>query len=262
LQVNQQFGCFLNRTLILVAVALFVCGCVWNYSTRKYLNGFSDAIVPLEGSLEKKSEALLGWFRDEPERRGAPVEGTNPRDPVGIVQDARLLKVCGSASNAFVNLAEAAGLRTRRLLLLDASGRTKHVVVEVKWDERWVVIDPSFRAVFRDHTGRALSKEDPRRPEVFNDAIISIPGYKPTYTFEHRASSFDANSCPNLLCTTNNELLIPELGGNNQLGLLSRESFTLADTRILAAACRRCLHSAARAPIRSQTIGRRDSWIS
>jgi hypothetical protein len=104
---------------------------------------------------------------------------------VGVVQDARLLNVCGSASNAFINLAEAAGLKTRRLLLLDASGGTKHVVVEVKWDDRWVVVDPSFRSVFRDHSGRALTKQDLRNPEIFRDAISRIPNYTPTYTFEH-----------------------------------------------------------------------------
>jgi len=149
------------------------------------LKGFSDAIVPLQGLPEEKTEALLGWLREEPDRRGTFMERTNLRDPVGIVQDTRLLKVCGSASNAFVNLAEAAGLRTRRLLLLDASGGTKHVVVEVKWDERWVVVDPSFRSVFRDQSGRALTKEDLRNPEIFRDAISRIPNYKPTYTFDH-----------------------------------------------------------------------------
>ena len=178
------FGRYLNRALILAALALLIYGLVWNYSTRRYLKGFSDAIVPLEGSPEEKSEALLGWLNHEPERRGASTRSSDLRDPVGIVQDARLLRVCGSASNAFVNLAEAAGLRTRRLLLLDASGGTKHVVVEVKWSERWVVVDPSFRSVFRDSAGRALTKDDLRNPEVFKDATSRIPNYNPTYTFE------------------------------------------------------------------------------
>jgi hypothetical protein len=179
------FGGYLNRGLLIVAVALFFYGLAWNYSTRRYLKGFSDAIVPLQGSPEEKSEALLGWLREEPDRTGASIKGTNLRDPVGIVQDARLLKICGSASNAFVNLAEAAGLSTRRLLLLDASGGTTHVVVEVKWGKRWVVVDPSFRSVFRDQSGRALTKDDLRNPEIFRDAIARIPNYKPTYTFDH-----------------------------------------------------------------------------
>ena len=178
------FGRYLNRTLILAAVALFVYGLAWSYSSRRYLKGFSDAIVPLEGSPEEKSEALLGWLRHEPERRYPAAAPATLRDPVAIVQDARLLKVCGSASNAFINLAAAANLRTRRLLLLDAVGSTKHVVVEVKWDERWIVVDPSFRFVFRDYSGRALTKEDLRKPEIFRDAISRIPNYSPTYTFD------------------------------------------------------------------------------
>ena len=177
------FGRYLNRALLLAAVALSVYGVIWTFSTHRYLKGFSDAIVPLEGSPEEKSEALLGWLRHEPERRYPAVPATL-RDPVAIVQDARLLKVCGSASNAFINLAAAANLRTRRLLLLDAAGGTKHVVVEVKWDERWVVVDPSFRFVFRDYSGRALTKEDLRKPEIFRDAISRIPNYSPTYTFD------------------------------------------------------------------------------
>ncbi|MGA9389760.1 MAG: hypothetical protein WBV69_04865, partial [Candidatus Sulfotelmatobacter sp.] len=100
------------------------------------------------------------------------------------VQDARLLKICGSASNAFINLGEAVGLKTRRLLLLNTAGNSKHVVVEVQWGNRWAVVDPSSRAVFRDGSGRPLTKEELRDPEVFKDAISRIPGYNPDYTFE------------------------------------------------------------------------------
>ena len=180
------FGRYWNRTLILAAVALFVYGLAWNYSTRKYLKGFSDAIIPLDGSPEEKSESLLTWFRKEPERRETPAGESNPRDPIGIVQDARLLKVCGSSSSSFINLAEAAGLRARRLLLLD-SGKTNHVVVEVKWDERWVVVDPSFRMVFRDHSGRALSKEELANPATFREVISIMPTYNRLYDFDEIA---------------------------------------------------------------------------
>jgi hypothetical protein len=183
---NYRFlllGRFLSGGLLLAAVVLLVYGLIWNYSTRRYLKGFSEAIVPLQGSPEEKTKALLGWLRDEPARKDTSTEGS-PRDPVGVVQHARLLKICGSASNAFANLAEAAGLKTRRLLLLDPSGGTKHVVVEVEWTKRWVVVDPSFRSIFEDQTGRALTKEDLRNPEIFRDAISRIPNYQPIYTFD------------------------------------------------------------------------------
>jgi hypothetical protein len=175
---------YLSKALILAAVALFFYGAAWNYATRRYLEGFVDAIVPLNGTPEQKSEALLDWLRHAPERRRGLADQASPRDPVGVVQDARLLKVCGSASNAFINLAEAAGVKTRRLLLLNASGGSKHVVVEVEWGDRWVVVDPSFRAVFRAGSGRPLTKEELHNPETFQDAISRIPDYSPEYSFE------------------------------------------------------------------------------
>jgi hypothetical protein len=178
------FARYLSRGLVFVGIALLVYGLAWNYSARRYLEGFADAIIPLDGTPEQKSEALLDWLRHTPERRGGELDHASPRDPVGVVQDARLLKVCGSASNAFINLGEAVGLKTRRLLLLDTAGGAKHVVVEVQWGGRWAVVDPSFRAVFRDRSGRPLTKEELRNPEVFQDAISRIPDYNPDYTFE------------------------------------------------------------------------------
>lgn len=176
----------LRNILLIAAFLSLIYGLVWTYSTDRYLKGFADAIVPLQGSPEQKTEALLKWFRHEPERADATVEGiTNLRDPVNIVQNARLLKICGSASNAFINLAAAAGLNTRRLLLLDRTGGTMHVVVEVLWGDRWIVVDPVFSHVFRDHSGRPLTKEELSNPKVFRDAIRRMPRYSRTYTFAH-----------------------------------------------------------------------------
>jgi|SRR5579864_1517614 len=179
---------FGSNALAISAFLLVIYGVGWTYATHRYLKGFADAIVPLEGSSEAKSEALLTWLRRRPERLDDTVEGSAAqRDPVDIVQNARLLKVCGSAANAFINLADAAGLRTRRLLLLDESGSAKHVVAEVQWGERWVVVDPQRGRVFKDRQGRALTKEELHDPEVFQDAISRMPGYSPLYTFERTA---------------------------------------------------------------------------
>ncbi len=178
-------GHLATRALVIFAVGLFVYGLVWNLSTRRYLKGFSDAIVPLEGSEQERTEALLRWFRHEPQRLEGPGAGIgSTRDTVIIVRNARLLKICGSATNAFINLAGAAGLKTRRLLLLSEFGTTMHVVAEVKWGDRWVVVDPQQGGVFRNHLGRALSKEELRDPTVFRDAISDMPGYNPEYTFK------------------------------------------------------------------------------
>jgi hypothetical protein len=176
---------FANYVLVIAAVCLLTCSLAWNFSTRCYLRGFADAIVPVDGSSQEKSEALLAWLRHEPGRNRAPGDQGILRDPVWIVQNAQLLKVCGSASNAFLNLADAARLNTRRLLLLDSTGGAKHVVVEVQWGKRWVVVDPSLGLVFKDGLGRALSKENLRDPVIFQDAVSRMPGYSRTYTFEH-----------------------------------------------------------------------------
>jgi hypothetical protein len=176
------------QLVILGAIALLAFGIAWNFSTRRYLKGFADAIIPLEGSPKEKTEALADWFRHEPQRNNFPTSGSagllHDRDPVNIVQNARLLKVCGTASNAFMNLADASGLAVRRLLLLDTSGNTMHVVAEVQWGSKWIVVDPSHGIVFRDHLGRALAKEELRNPELFHDAISRIPTYDPKYTFD------------------------------------------------------------------------------
>ena len=89
--------------LVIGAFLVLAYGIAARYSTQRYLKGFADAIVPLNGSPEEKTEALLGWFQHEPKRSDSPVEGAmGLRDPVKIVQSERLLKVCGSASNAFM----------------------------------------------------------------------------------------------------------------------------------------------------------------
>ncbi len=47
----------------------------WEYSVRRYLKGFSDAIVP--GMASPEQEAILGWMRTGPER----VSALNPGAP-------------------------------------------------------------------------------------------------------------------------------------------------------------------------------------
>jgi hypothetical protein len=177
-----------SNAFLIATFSLLLYGLAWDYSTQRYLKGFADAIVPLEGSPLEKSDALLNWLRHEPERTDSADNGTTSlRDPVNIVQNARLLKYCGSATNAFINLADAVDVNTRRLLLLDESGSAKHVVAEVESEKRWVVVDPSLGLAFKDRSGRALSKQELRDPKVFREAISRMPGYSPSYTFDHTA---------------------------------------------------------------------------
>jgi len=178
-----------SKLFMIAGLALFAYSVTWSFATRRYLRGFADAIVPLNGSAQDKTEALLRWFRNEPNRNTSRTSGSDgllhDRDPVNIVQNLQLLKVCGTATNAFMNLADAAGLKSRRLLLLDQAGRTKHVVAEVQWDDRWIVVNPQLGLIYKDQLGRALTKEELRNPKVFQDSISSMPGYDPEYTFEH-----------------------------------------------------------------------------
>jgi len=174
--------------LIVVSFALLFFGLFWNHLTHEYLRGFADAIVPLNGSDEKKAEALLGWLSHTPGRaEGFAKNALDERDPVDVLHDEKLLKVCGSTANAFINLAKVSGLKTRRLLLVDESGGAKHVTAEVLIGGRWVVVDPSTGSMFKDASGRLLTKEELREPEVFLDAISRIPRYPAMYSFERTA---------------------------------------------------------------------------
>ena len=157
----------------------------WEFSTRSYLKGFSDAVIPSSDSTEQKIEGILQWMANGPARRDVAAPGglanRNPEDTLNI---QRLLQVCGTATNAFVNLAQSSGLRARRLLLLDQHRLSKHVVVEVLTGDRWIVVDPSYHTVMRLPDGHTLTRVELRDPAVFRAATQSIPGYPQSYTYE------------------------------------------------------------------------------
>jgi hypothetical protein len=71
-----------SNALLAVALLGLMYSGVREYSVRRYLDGFSDAIVPNFLPAEQKVEAILDWMRAEPSRGVA----TNPdesgrRDP-------------------------------------------------------------------------------------------------------------------------------------------------------------------------------------
>ena len=174
--------------LLATAFAAMLYSCVREYSVRRYLDGFSDAIVPNSLPAEQKVTAILDWMRDEPSRANT----TNPealakRDPEMTLTYRQLLNVCGTATNAFLNLARSSDLRVRRLLLLTPDRRTKHVVAEVLIDGRWIIVDPTFRAVMKDARGHYLTRSELRNPAVFSEAAGAIPNYPHEYTYEQFA---------------------------------------------------------------------------
>jgi len=177
----------INVLLAAAFGALLYSGC-WEYSVRQYLRGFSDAIVPAAASPEEQVQAILHWMNSGPPRQVA----TNPaqlssRDPETTLNYQQLLSVCGSATNAFLNLSRSAGLNTRRLLLLTPERKTKHVVAEVPIDGRWVIVDPSFRLMLRDAEGKLLTRKELQNPAIFAQATGVVPNYPKEYDYTHFA---------------------------------------------------------------------------
>jgi hypothetical protein len=171
---------------LIVSIFLAAYSAGWEFSTRRYLEGFSDAIVPATSPGDEKIEAILNWMAHGPARRTsneAALE-TN-RDPTDTLNYDALLRVCGSATNAFINLVDTGGMQARRLLLVDSRQMTKHVVAEVLVDGRWIVVDPSFRVVMRGADGKTLTREELADPGIFAAATRNIRGYEPSYTFDH-----------------------------------------------------------------------------
>jgi Transglutaminase-like superfamily len=176
---------FAVNVLLAASLAAVLYGAAWEFSTRSYLKGFSDAIIPASGDTEQKVEAILQWMAHGPVRRSAADPAVLPaRNPEETLNIQQLLQVCGTATNAFVNLAQISGLHARRLLLLDQYGLSKHVVVEVLVGDRWVVVDPSYHFVLRLPDGRYPTRTELKDPAIFQAATQSIPNYPAVYTYE------------------------------------------------------------------------------
>lgn len=177
-----------SNLLLAAAFVAMLYYCHREYSVRWYLDGFSDAIVSNTLPAEQRVEAILNWMRAEPSRAIA----TNPdalakRDPEMTLTYRQLLNVCGTATNAFLNLARSSDLRVRRLLLLSPDRRTKHVVAEVLIGERWIIVDPTYRVIMKDAGGRFLTRKDLQDPAVFSEAVGVIPNYPHEYTYDRFA---------------------------------------------------------------------------
>ena len=85
-----------NLLLVAVVVSSLYAG-VREYSVRRYLDGFSDAIVPNSMPDEQKLQAVLDWMRAEPSRASsANPEALAKRDPEVTLTYGQLLNVCGT----------------------------------------------------------------------------------------------------------------------------------------------------------------------
>jgi hypothetical protein len=177
-----------SNVLLALALAATAYSGVWEISVRRYLRGFSDAIIPESASSQQKAEAILAWMKNGPPRlESANLAQLSPHDPEDTLNYRQLMEVCGSATNAFLNLSRSAGLPSRRLLLLTPEHTTKHVVAEVNVDGRWVIADATYRAFLKDAQGNLLTRKDLQSPEVFREAVSVLPQYPMEYTYERYA---------------------------------------------------------------------------
>jgi Transglutaminase-like superfamily len=176
------------NALLLCALLATIGTAYWEITVREYLDGFSDAVVSDSAAPMEKVDAILRWMRYGPPRPDAPdLAILSARDPQDTLNYHQLLNVCGSATNAFLNLSRSTGLQVRRLLLLTPENYAKHVVAEVYVDGRWIIVDPTYRTVLRDAHGRLLTRQDLQDPEIFRQASANIPHYVPEYSYERSA---------------------------------------------------------------------------
>jgi transglutaminase-like putative cysteine protease len=174
--------------MLLVAILCAVWTGIREYSVRRYLSGFSDAIIPEAAPPQEKVQAIIDWMRLGPPRLEAPAQNVlSAHDPTDTLNYRQLLEVCGSATNAFINLSRSSGVQTRRLLLLTPDRSTKHVVAEVLLDGRWVIVDATYRVIMKDAQGNLLTRRELQNPAIFQEATSLIPNYTQEYDYQNFA---------------------------------------------------------------------------
>jgi Transglutaminase-like superfamily len=179
---------WLANLLLAVSLIATIWSGVKEFEVRQYLKGFSNAIVPEAGSPQQKVEAILAWINNGPENLGTePIDTLSRSDPRNTINYQHLLETCGSVTYAFLDLSRSAGLEARPLLLLSPEYTTKHAVAEVRIDNRWVIIDPSYGVLMRSARGNLLTREDLENPEALREATSSLTNYSPEYTYERVA---------------------------------------------------------------------------
>lgn len=179
---------YVSHVLLLFSLAWAVYSLAWEYSTRSYLRGFSDAVIPASAAPLGKIGAILKWMSYGPAReQSQPGDMFPDRDPSDTLNYTSLLRTCGSATNAFINLADTTGLSARRLLLRNSHGQVTHVVAEVLVGGRWIVVDPAFRSIMEAPDGRPLTREQLADPATLAAATNALHGYAADYNFQNTA---------------------------------------------------------------------------
>ncbi|HEX8871860.1 MAG TPA: hypothetical protein VF758_03785, partial [Candidatus Acidoferrum sp.] len=77
-----RFVWWMCNLALLVAVVGAAYTSAWEFSVRKYLDGFSDAVVSDDVPSREKIETILAWMSNGPPRSEAPQGASlSPRDP-------------------------------------------------------------------------------------------------------------------------------------------------------------------------------------
>ncbi len=177
-----------SNFLLLLALFASIGTGVWEDSVRKYLRGFSDAIVPEAATPVDKVEAILTWMRNGPPRfevtRPADVSARDPQDTLNYRQ---LLAVCGSAMNAFLNCDGARAWKLVDCFFLHPTAAPNTLSRKLNLDGRWVVADPTYRVIPRDAKGSFLTRRDLQNPEIFEQVTSGIPNYAKAYNYDNFA---------------------------------------------------------------------------
>ncbi len=185
---QSQVTWYASQVVLVISLVFAAYSIAWEYSTRAYLRGFSDAVIPSSAVPITKIEAILHWMSYGPDRaQSVPTDMFFDRTPSDTLNYASLLHICGSATNAFVNLAYTAGLPARRLLLRDSQGLVTHVVAEVLVGGKWIVVDPAFRTMMKGPDGQPLTREELADPVVLASATKNLLGYGADYNYRNTA---------------------------------------------------------------------------
>jgi hypothetical protein len=176
---------YTKRLTLLPLIMLLCMG--WQYMSRQYVRGAAQGMTSGLKNDEAKVQAILDWFKKQsPSLRVADTPmAWSQRDVETILNSRNLLKGCGTAAFAFVNVAKESGLLSRRLILLRPNGTAKHVVAEVYLDGRWAVVDPSFTTLYRNPAGGFYTHEDLLNSEIYAEAARELPrGVARSLTYE------------------------------------------------------------------------------
>lgn len=114
--------------LLATVFVAMLYSCLGEYSVRRYLDGFSDAIVPNSLPAEQKVQAILNWIRAEPSRATSNPEALAMRDPQTTLTYRQLLNVCGTAAMFFLLLRAALAWCADHRLRIPRFHLREHVV--------------------------------------------------------------------------------------------------------------------------------------